>query len=853
MKIKGGILMRAGFTDKNGEYLNIPLKGITVSGKVWGTFSEITVKQEFENKSVRNIEAIYIFPLPDSAAITNFEARIGEKKINSFILEKDEAFKIYDDAIHTGDSSFLLGQFRPNIFQVSVGQILPGETVEIEIEYIEDLKYDDLQLRITIPTVVAPRYIPGKPVGEKTGPGISNPTDRVPDADYITPPLGVVDYKIDVDLVVDLLRPIKSISSPSHNIRLQDLANDAYRVRLAEGPEVPDRDFILVCTCEEEESSRGFAYQNEGNEGVMYLTFVPEIPPVTDESIYNYIFLIDVSGSMSGEKLEQAKNALNICIRNLSDNDTFNIIAFESRTHYFSETGSLPFTQISLDRASSWIDNLKATGGTEILDAIKHSLRPDRTDDSIILIFTDGQVGNEDEVINYVAKNIGKSRIFPFGIDTAVNSYFIRRLAEIGKGKAEFVYPGERIDDKVIRQFARIASPLVENIKLEWKGIKVKEVFPESIEQIYDMEPITILAKFSDLADGEVIIRGNAGKHDILLNLSASQIIKGKSYCLLEKVWARKKIGSLEDALAYTSVRRENRIREEIVKLSKKYNVVSSLTSFVAVHVRTNKVTGLPMTKTVPVSMPRGWELGPHTAGVSISERLMPSYGPLTPVHESSQTYIEKDIPCFVKNTENAYKAKSFDYMNILRMLARNQQANGAFSNKNEKDMLKKIETTAMVLIAFTAGGKSISMYKKQIGKSVKYLIERIVNGKVKPDRGKNSHVLMKTVLAFELCLLRGVVKGDTAVLINEMVKDIREASLSSASISGQVDMISIYMDKNPDWRDYRVIEEIAGIVENEDDLEDRISSQNDESNSILDIAKLGILKASTTAQIAIR
>ncbi|MBA1336296.1 MAG: hypothetical protein HPY66_2731 [Firmicutes bacterium] len=840
--------MKAGFIDNKGEYCNIPLKGISVSGKIWGNVSEITVKQVFKNEGSKNLEAVYVFPIPPGAAVTAFEARMGDSSINSFLVEKDEGYRTYDRSVRAGDSSFLLEQFGQNIFHLSIGQILSGQTVEITIEYIEDLEFSDLQLRLMIPMVVAPRYIPGCPVGHKTGPGTANPTDRVPDADYITPPIDSVDYKVAVSLTANLLRPVRVIESPSHDILVEEHPENTFKVTLKDGADVPDRDFVLLFTCVNEESSRGIIYKGEGDEGIMYMTFVPEIPPTAEDNTKNFLFLIDISGSMSGEKLEQAKNALKICIRNLSNNDTFNMIAYANKTHYFSDTSNLPFTQITLDRTSVWIDGLEAEGGTEVLGAIKHSLDPERTEDSIIILFTDGQVGNEDEVLNYVSENIGNSRIYPFGIDTAVNSYFIKKLAEVGRGKAEFIYPGERIDDKVIRQFARITSPSANEIELEWNNLKTVEVFPKRIAEVYDMEPVNILARVYKPIEGEVVFSGKSGKVKVSQSLHTSSMSEGCTYNLLEKLWARKMIEELEDMLVVTVPRRENRIREEIIKLSKKYGIMSSLTSFIAVHVRNNKVTGLPITKTIPVSLPRGWKATADMACTSLRELSSPYSTPRPQsadfVLHNPEPENQLDLPCFLTEQREHGRKAAVSLPDILRVIARNQQANGAFSNNDESDMFDKIETTALVIIALTAGRENLSLYKKQVEKAVRYLIERIVNAKVKPNTDRSSAILLKSLLAFNLCLLSGAVKEDTCELIDTMIKDIREASLSAESISGKKNCVLLYLDKHPNWSSYDTIKEIAGIVENEGMLEKRIDEQTDEGNTIKDLAKLGILKS---------
>jgi len=356
-----------------GDVGEIPLKNVKITGDLCLPFARITVVQCYENTAGESIEAVYTFPVPDTAVVLGFTARTGERTIKGEIRKREEAFQVYRDALQSGDGAVLLEQHRPNIFQISVGHLLPGETVEVEISYLEELQCQDRELRLAIPMVVAPRYIPGIKTGEKRGPGLAEPTDRVPDADFITPVVGDADYRATLDLRV--LAPKSTLfDSPSHGIRVDWIAENTVRITFAGTSVAMGSDFVLICTLDEEIGAGGAIYSKDGREKLLHLIFLPELEPQAPPGGKTYLFVIDVSGSMMGEKLEQAKSALQLCLRNLAAGDSFNIIAFNHACTSFSKK-VVPFDQQSLDRAGRWIEGLQASGGTEILEPLAFCLK----------------------------------------------------------------------------------------------------------------------------------------------------------------------------------------------------------------------------------------------------------------------------------------------------------------------------------------------------------------------------------------------------------------------------------------------------------------------------------------------
>lgn len=695
-----------------------PLQDVEIEAVVGSTIAEVTLKQSYINTGKAGIEALYTFPLPHNAQVTGFAGKIGENVVRGEFRENEEAFKEYDQAVRRGDSAFLLESHRPDIFQISLGNITPGEKASITISYLEDVTIVNNELRWALPTVVAPRYIPGSVTGRKTGMGTMMPTDIVPDADNITPPVGETTYTLKIRAVLSGLKGIKKVSSPSHPVEILFNGNDVI-VSLSRETELLDSDFILSILLDADGESSyetavvggtvAFGTADCGNKvsdlsghdsevyGSVRLKIEME-DSLEKQNPVEYIFMIDVSGSMAGEKLDQAKRALAISLRNLLEGDCFNMVAFESNFNCFSKE-AVSYSQQSLERADQWISALTHMGGTEIYEPLRFVLEDtvlNRDLERVVLLFTDGQIGNENEVIALVKKHRCSLQFFPFGIDTAVNKYFIDSLATAGNGLPEYVYPGERIEDKVIRQFSRIHQLYLANPIVSGKDGTELETVPPIPARIYGSEGYSFMVR-SEQADllEEIHIRGTIEGKDTEIVLQSNT--KGDAR-LLGLRWAKGKIKQLEEQSEGGNQRRNLLIKQEIVELSIKYSLLSTLTSLVAVYKRRVKETGMPETIVVPVAKPRGWELFDepskvmyNMAPMRVTESSMRSYS-------SMDTADDLDIPRFLRKKTNSRSGSIKPVQRngvlkentppaakeIIRRAAQSQNANGTFGSGND-------------------------------------------------------------------------------------------------------------------------------------------------------------------------
>lgn len=591
----------------------IPLRGVEVTGEVLGGHAQVTVRQRYQNAEVKPVEAVYTFPLPSDATLTGFAMTCAGRRLDGVVKEREEAFRDYDDALFAGHGAALLEQERPNVFTASVGNLLPNEETVVEISYVQRVPADEGALRWSVPTLVAPRYIPGKPAGDRTADGWTEPTDQVPDADRITPRAGKVDYGLALDLVFDLGVPVE-VESPSHAVDVQTEGSRT-RVRFRQENVALDRDVVLLARGVSGGTGDGdgriesvIAHRPESGTGYLALTIVPDlaadgakVPP------QNVVFVIDTSGSMGGASLPQAQAALRLCLRHLREGDRFNVIEFNTHWKGFAKA-PVPFTQQALEKADRWVGALEATGGTEMLPPLVKAV--ESAPDGVVVLLTDGQVGNEAAILKAVLAARGGARLYSFGIGTNVSDTLLRDLARLTGGAVEFIHPGERIDDKVVAQFARAVAPRVDNIKVSFEGVEIAEPAPEEPPALVDGEPWLMLGKIESGERGRAIVTGSRDGKPFHLEVPIDLAAAGERP-VVAKLWAQERVRILTDALRAVSDQRAERLKERIVAMAVEHGLSTPYTSFLVVETRTGdrRATGVPETRVVPVNLPAGWAM----------------------------------------------------------------------------------------------------------------------------------------------------------------------------------------------------------------------------------------------------
>ncbi len=321
--------VKAGLYTQSGA--QVPLQGVDVTGELLGGHARVRVRQRYRNTESKPVEAVYVFPLPSDATLTAFSMECAGRRVQGILKEREEAFRTYDDAVTAGHGAALLDQERPNVFTAQVGNLLPGEETLVDVEFLQAIQVEEGCVRWALPTLVAPRYIPGKPQGDRTAHGAADPTDRVPDADRITPPVGDARYGLTMDLLISLGREVV-VESPSHKLDVSR-AEGGTRVKLSQPNVALDRDIVLSVRSPDTSTPLTTLVTHRKGEGpgTFALTVVPDLLGMAaGPKRQEVVFVVDTSGSMGGESLPQAQGALRLCLRHLREGDRFNIIAFEN-------------------------------------------------------------------------------------------------------------------------------------------------------------------------------------------------------------------------------------------------------------------------------------------------------------------------------------------------------------------------------------------------------------------------------------------------------------------------------------------------------------------------------------------
>lgn len=603
---------------ENGQLQPTPQLSQQVSMQVSGITARVKVAQHFINNSESWIEAVYVFPLPDESSVDHLRLRVGERLLEGRIMEKEEARKTHEQAKSEGKKSSLLVQNRPNIFNTRVANIGPGEKVTVEIEYQQLVRFGDGVFSLRFPMVVGPRYIPGQPLQDKaesSGPlrvsstGWAVDTDQVPDASQITPP---VDCKsnttIPVELTIDLAAgiPLSRLDSLYHGIEYQEIGKGHYSIRLTSEVKA-DRDFVLEWQADNAGSAHQAALFAEtlGSNQYMLLMLIPPQKLAESPVPREVVFILDVSGSMAGTSIIQAKAAVSLALTKLRSSDHFNVIVFSNSAEaLFSE--AKPADPLHLKEASHYIDQIKADGGTEMKPALLLALDGSQHHERLrqVIFLTDGAVGNEDELLQLIARRLGDSRLFTVGIGSAPNSYFMSRAATMGRGTFAYIGKDTEVKEKMTHLFTKLEHPVLSDLHLELAGSdKEIEGYPSPLPDLYLGEPL-VLSVRTGWENATLRLTGTrlGQPWETLVDTS----IYGKREGI-GALWARKKIRSQMESLALGA--EPGKVREEVLKTALEHHLVSKYTSLVAVDtVVSRSKEEKELTAPVPTHLPQGWQ-----------------------------------------------------------------------------------------------------------------------------------------------------------------------------------------------------------------------------------------------------
>jgi len=552
---------------------------------VSGLVARVSVRQKFLNDGPEWVEGIYVFPLPDDAAVDRLRMHIGERFIEGEIREKEQARKEYEQAKTEGKKASLIEQQRANLFTTSVANIGPGEEITIEIEYLQNLNYDEGTFSLRFPLTLTPRFIPGDPLPNRKGSGWAPDTTRVSDASLITPPVVVDsdDHKVTLNANINAGVPLEIIASRYHPIDVQE-STDGYTVSLMNETAPLDHDIELIWRPVPNAAPRAMVFSQTHKDTPYVLLML--LPP--NESASNFvvmprelIFVIDTSGSMHGTSIDQAKRALILALDGLRPTDRFNVIQFNSITHSIFPR-SVTADAGRLRMARSYVRSLKANGGTNMRPALEKALQATTFETHLrqVIFITDGSVGNEQELYSLIEQDLGRARLFTVGIGSAPNGWFMRKAAEAGRGTYSYISALHEIDEKMQRLIRKLEKPQITDIEVQWPDGLDPVVYPDTVPDLYAGEPIIVKARFENQPrPGDFAkISGDsaAGRWGGEISLAGVGDSAG-----IAALWARARIERLLDD--QRRGKGPDETRAAVVATALEHHLVSRFTSLVAV------------------------------------------------------------------------------------------------------------------------------------------------------------------------------------------------------------------------------------------------------------------------------
>ena len=600
------ILPDAGFGALSTDRGNLPLDRLDVRTTITGLVAHTVVTTEFVNVHDTALEATYIFPLPDRAAVTGMTMTADSRTVEAELRERAAAREAYDRAVAAGQRASIAEEDRPDVFALRVGNIVAGERVRVQLRLVGPLPYEDGAATFRFPLVVAPRYVPGTPLpGPSVGDGQVPDTDAVPDASRITPPVLLPGLPNPLRLSLEVQIDPAGLSLGEVRSSLHTVTTEGGHVSIAPG-ERADRDFILRLAYGPGARSAVAVPDPDGARTGTYQVTI--VPPAGDaaRTPKDVVLLLDRSGSMGGWKMVAARRAAARVVDTLTGEDRFAVLTFDHQADRPADLaeGLVPASDRHRYRAVEHLARVTARGGTELLAPLRTGLEllRDPARDRVLVLVTDGQVGNEDQILHEVAPLIGAIRVHTVGIDRAVNAGFLGRLAAIGGGRTELVESEDRLDEAMEAIHRRIGAPVVTDLAIAADGLTPVDDTrsPHRLPGLYPGVPLVVSGRYSGAPGGTVTVTGRTPDDG---GFRVTVPVARRDDPAVTAQWARARLRDLEDRYAAG----DHTLAESIVETSLRFSVLCRFTAYLAVDTRVVNEGGATRRVTQPVELPSGW------------------------------------------------------------------------------------------------------------------------------------------------------------------------------------------------------------------------------------------------------
>lgn len=721
----------------------LPLEHTRIGVQITGPIARVTVSQRFSNPLKEPAELEYLFPLPEDSAITAFELSLGERRILGDLQEREAAQAAYEDARGQGKRAGLLDQRRDNLFAVRLANVQVGEIITASVRYQQRLRFSEGGAagpgkgvyEFIYPMGLTPKY--DSPEHAEEGQGVQAPIAS--GEERIGP--------VEIHLSLDAGLPVGEVSSPTH--RLQTIRMDEQRLQISlDGAYIPDHDFVLRWQAAGQRVQAAGWTSGDAKQAFFLASL---IPPVMDDDVSapprEFVFVLDRSGSMSGEPIRQARNALRACLRALNVEDTFSILLFDNQLQWFNEK-PVAVTQEQVAQADAFLDAVQGRGGTEIVRALQAALSlpndPERA--RFVVFLTDGAVSAEARVLENLRKQIGPARLFTFGIGPSVNRALLNRMATLGRGRSEFLQLNEDIEGAIIRFQDSVSFPALTDLTLEWEQGKAWDIYPTRLPDLYYGQPLEVCGRLALNGNrpAKLTLRAQQGGHPVTVQMALPQPA-GQDRAI-ERVWARARLDDLLEQMDLEPARAE-KLRAEVIGLAIEYHLVTRFTSFAAVDRDPASPQGSkPRLIRVAQPLPQGVTFDQVGAGGQSGRLLRAMAAPSPLVHTAARQFIEDGGPVMpapaaslmqqlaskrerqeggapVQGAAHPLEMLPQGGEAILRWLARSQNVNGSWR--------EDVEWTAAAVMAFAAGGHTprSGIYRQVMRRAVRWLVENSGQG----------------------------------------------------------------------------------------------------------------------------
>ncbi|MEO7934664.1 MAG: marine proteobacterial sortase target protein [Dokdonella sp.] len=552
-------------TARDGQPFELVALASDVHYKIGGLVAEASIHQRFTNASREWVEAQYLLPLPEGAAVHDMTLRVGERVIVGEIREKEQARSEYVEAAASGKHVALVEADRANLFRTAVANVGPGETIDVEVRWWQQIGYHDDRFSLTLPLTYTPRYRAQSNDDDTNAPSTTQDDVHSSDAP-----------RVSIDLELDPGLALSRVESSTHALKVSRHGT-SYSIALAQGSVPADRDFVLewapVLGAAPASAMLTETVDGETYAMVMMLPNSALANPLPRE----LILVIDTSGSMEGESIKQAREALDLALSSLRPSDRFNVIQFNSVTESLFDN-AVAATPEDIALAREWIARLRATGGTEMIPALRTALRgtPPAGYVRQVVFATDGAVDDAGGLYQLIDHDLGQSRLFPIGIGSAPNAQFIERAATSGRGSSIVIRGPAEVAERMRELFGKLDRPALRDLSLSWPG--VADSYPQRLPDLYAGEPLVVVAKLSNLRG---TLEARAANSETTwaksLPLDRAASVPG-----IARLWAQRKIENLEQSIDRGAKPEE--VRDQVLQLAIDHHLVSAYTSLIAIE-----------------------------------------------------------------------------------------------------------------------------------------------------------------------------------------------------------------------------------------------------------------------------